>query len=131
MCMLHNLYTHIIIQLYKIWIERRGKMRNIFKMLLLASLLLSTFVFAGFESALKKQKFLSPDEAFQVTAVMKDDAIETKLIIADSIHVYEDSLKYDEKLNEIETVYRCPTCKYKIVIWKKNDDASKNRKVFK
>ncbi len=70
-------------------------MRNIFKMLLLASLLLSTFLFAGFESALKKQKFLSPDEAFQVTAVKKDDAIETKLIIADSIHVYEDSLKYE------------------------------------
>jgi len=70
-------------------------MRNIFKMLLLASLLLSTFVFADFGSALKKQKFLSPDEAFQVTAVMKDDVIETKLIIADSIHVYEDSLKYE------------------------------------
>jgi len=64
-------------------------------MLLLASLLLSTFVFADFGSALKKQKFLSPDEAFQVTAVMKDDVIETKLIIADSIHVYEDSLKYE------------------------------------
>jgi len=70
-------------------------MRNIFKMLLLASVLLSTFVFADFGSALKKQKFLSPDEAFQVTAVKKDDAIETKLIIADSIHVYEDSLKYE------------------------------------
>ena len=70
-------------------------MRNIFKMLLLASVLLSTFVFADFGSALKKQKFLSPDEAFQATAVKKDDAIETKLIIADSIHVYEDSLKYE------------------------------------
>jgi thiol:disulfide interchange protein DsbD len=70
-------------------------MRNIFKMLLLASVLLSTFVFADFGSALKKQKFLSPDEAFQVTAVKKDDVIETKLIIADSIHVYEDSLKYE------------------------------------
>jgi len=92
---LHKLYTDIIIQLYKISIERREKMRNIFKMLLLASLILSTFVFAGFESALKKQKFLSPDEAFQVTAVKKDDVIETKLIIADSIHVYEDTLKYE------------------------------------
>ncbi len=70
-------------------------MRNIFKMLLLASLLLSTFLSAGFESALKKQKFLSPDEAFKVTAVKKENVIETKLIIADSIHVYEDSLKYE------------------------------------
>lgn len=93
--MLHGLYTHMIIQLYEISIQRRGKMKNIFKMLLLASLLLSTFLFAGFESALKQQKFLSPDEAFQVTAVKKDSVIETKLTIADSIHVYEDSLKYE------------------------------------
>jgi len=69
-------------------------MRNIFKMLLLASMLLSTFLFAGFQSALKKQKFLSPDEAFKVTAVQKSDTIEIKLLIADTIHVYEDSLKF-------------------------------------
>jgi len=69
-------------------------MKNIFKMLLLASLLLSTFVFANFGTALKKQKFLTPEEAFQVTAVKSDDAIEIKLVIAEAIHVYEDSLKY-------------------------------------
>jgi thiol:disulfide interchange protein DsbD len=69
-------------------------MNNIVKKLLLVSLLLSTFVFGGFGSALKKQKFLSPDEAFQVSAVIKDDAIETKIIMADKIHVYEDSLHY-------------------------------------
>ena len=69
-------------------------MNNIVKKLLLVSLLLSTFVFGGFGSALKKQKFLSPDEAFQVSAVIKDDVIETKIIMADKIHVYEDALHY-------------------------------------
>jgi len=82
--------------LYEAYIlNKREKMKNIFKMLLLVSLILSTFVFADFGSALKKQKFLSPDEAFQVTAVKKDDAIEAKVVIADSIHVYEDSLQYE------------------------------------
>ena len=46
-------------------------MGYLFKKLLLLSFLLATFASAGFESALKKQKFLSPEEAFQVTAVLK------------------------------------------------------------
>ena len=66
-------------------------MQNLIKKLLLVSLLLSTLVFGGFSSALKKQKFLSPEEAFQVTAVLKDDVIETKVILADKIHVYDDN----------------------------------------
>ncbi|MEA1953080.1 MAG: protein-disulfide reductase DsbD [Campylobacterota bacterium] len=70
-------------------------MKNIFKLLLLASLLFSTLVFADFGSALKKQKFLSPDIAFQVSAVKNGDFIETKLIIAEAIHVYENTLKYE------------------------------------
>ena len=69
-------------------------MNNIVKKLLLVSLLLSTFVFGGFGDALKKQKFLSPDIAFQTTAFMKDGVIETKIIMADKIHVYEDALHY-------------------------------------
>jgi len=69
-------------------------MNYLAKKLLLLSLLLGTFAFAGFDSALKKQKFLSPDEAFQVTAVLKDDAIETKIILADKIHAYENTLYY-------------------------------------
>ncbi len=64
------------------------------KKLLLLSFLLGTFASAGFDSALKKQKFLSPDEAFEVSAVLKDDAIETKLIMADKIHVYDETLYY-------------------------------------
>ena len=64
------------------------------KKLLLLSLLLGTFASAGFDSALKKQKFLSPDEAFQVTAVLKDDVIETKIVLADKIHAYENTLYY-------------------------------------
>ena len=60
------------------------------KKLLLLSLLLSTLVFGGFSSALKKQKFLQPEEAFQITAVLKGDVIETKVTLADKIHVYDD-----------------------------------------
>jgi thiol:disulfide interchange protein DsbD len=65
-------------------------MDNFIKKLLLAVLVLSTFLSAGFESALKKQKFLSPEEAFQISAVQKGDVIETKVIIGDKIHVYDD-----------------------------------------
>ncbi len=69
-------------------------MNNLIKKLLLVTVLAHTFVFAGFSSALQKQKFLSPDEAFQTTAVLKDDMIETKIVMADKIHIYEDSLHY-------------------------------------
>ena len=69
-------------------------MNDLVKKLLLLSFLFSTFASAGFESVLKKQKFLSPDEAFQVSAVLKDDVIETKIIMADKIHVYENTLIY-------------------------------------
>ena len=65
-------------------------MNYLVKKLLILGLLLSTFASAGFESALKKQKFLSPDEAFKVSAVLKDGVIETKVIIGDKIHVYDD-----------------------------------------
>ena len=60
------------------------------KKLLLLSLLLSTLVFGGFGSALKKQKFLTPEEAFQITAVLNGDVIETKVTLGDKIHVYDD-----------------------------------------
>jgi len=57
-------------------------------------LLLSTFSFAGFGDALKKQKFLSPDKAFQTAAVLEDETIQTSIIMADKIHIYENSLHY-------------------------------------
>ncbi|UPT77075.1 protein-disulfide reductase DsbD [Sulfurovum sp. XGS-02] len=69
-------------------------MNDLVKKLLLLSFIFSTFASAGFESVLKKQKFLSPEEAFQVSAVLKEDAIETKIIMADKIHVYKDTLIY-------------------------------------
>ena len=69
-------------------------MNYLVKKLLLLSFLLSAFASAGFDSALKTQKFLSPDEAIQVTAVLKDDAIETKIIMADKIHTYDNTLFY-------------------------------------
>ncbi len=70
-------------------------MKNILKMLLLTSMLFSTLVFGGFGSALQKQKFLSPDEAFSASAVLKDGMIQTKISIAEDIHVYDnDTLNY-------------------------------------
>ncbi|RLA67600.1 MAG: thiol:disulfide interchange protein [Epsilonproteobacteria bacterium] len=69
-------------------------MHYFIKKLLLVSVLFSTLVFGGFSSALKKQKFLSPEEAFGVTAVLKDGNIQTHIIMADKIHTYENSLHY-------------------------------------
>jgi len=69
-------------------------MRNIIKKLLLTGLLLSTFSFAGFGDALKKQKFLSPDKAFQTSAVLQNEMIQTSITMADKIHIYENSLHY-------------------------------------
>ena len=58
-------------------------------------LLVTLFVSADFSSALKgKSKFLSPDEAFKVSAIENGDMIETKIILADKIHVADESLKY-------------------------------------
>jgi len=69
-------------------------MNNIVKKLLLVSLFLSTFVFGGFGDVMKKKKFLSPDKAFQTTAILKDGVIETKINMADKIHIYEDAIHY-------------------------------------
>jgi thiol:disulfide interchange protein DsbD len=69
-------------------------MDNFVKKLLLLSLLVNTLLFGSFAAAIKKQKFLSPDEAFQTTAVMTDGVIEAKVTMAEKIHVYEDSLKF-------------------------------------
>jgi thiol:disulfide interchange protein DsbD len=69
-------------------------MQNITQKLLLVSILFSTLLFGGFDTAIKKQKFLSPDEAFQLSAVKKDGTIHTKIKMADKIHIYEDSLHY-------------------------------------
>ena len=56
-------------------------------------LLLSTFLLgAGFESAVKKQVFLKPEEAFKVSAVQKDKEIDVKITLGEKIHIYEDSL---------------------------------------
>jgi thiol:disulfide interchange protein DsbD len=69
-------------------------MNNVLKKLLLLSLLFSTYLLGGFEAAIKKQKILTPEEAFQTSAVMKEGVIETKITMAEKIYVYEDSLKY-------------------------------------
>ncbi len=69
-------------------------MQYIIKKLLLVGILLSSFAFGGFTSALKKQKFVEPEEAFKITAVQKEGAIETKIVLADKIHIYKDDLKF-------------------------------------
>jgi len=73
---------------------KREKMQNLVKKLLLLSVLFSALVFGGFSSALKKSKFLQPEEAFQISAVQKENRIETKIILADKIHIYQKDLKY-------------------------------------
>jgi len=70
-------------------------MDNFVKKLLLTVLIFSTVLNAGFESALKKQKFLSPEEAFQVSAVLEKGVIHTKITLGDKIHLYDDdTLQY-------------------------------------
>jgi len=65
-------------------------MGNMIKKLLILTLLLNTLGFGGFTSALKKQKFLTPEEAFQITAMQNGDMIETKVTLGEKIHVYDD-----------------------------------------
>ncbi|MEY3001758.1 MAG: protein-disulfide reductase DsbD, partial [Pseudomonadota bacterium] len=69
-------------------------MDHLIKKILVYGLILITFASAGFDSALKKQKFLSPEEAFTVVATAKESIIETKITIAEHIHIYENTLHY-------------------------------------
>ncbi len=58
-------------------------------------LLVTLFLNADFGSALKGQSnFLSPEEAFKVSAVENGDMIETKIILGKKIHITDKSLKY-------------------------------------
>ncbi|NOZ91522.1 MAG: protein-disulfide reductase DsbD [Epsilonproteobacteria bacterium] len=64
---------------------------KILKLLLLVTLFLN----AGFESALKGQsKFLSPQEAFKVSVIEDGDMLKTKIVLADKVHISNESLKY-------------------------------------
>ena len=69
-------------------------MQHLIKKFLILSVLFSGLVFGGFSSALKKNKFLQPEEAFHISAVQKGDVVETKITLADKIHIYKDDLKY-------------------------------------
>jgi len=69
-------------------------MNNLVKKLLLTVLVFTAVLNAGFDSALKKQKFLSPEEAFTVTAVLNDGQIETNIKMAEKIHIYKNALHY-------------------------------------
>ncbi|MGC9351269.1 MAG: protein-disulfide reductase DsbD domain-containing protein, partial [Sulfurovum sp.] len=54
-------------------------------------------MFGGFQSALEKQKFLSPDEAFKVEVVQEGEQIVSTLTMADKIHIYEETLRFKAK----------------------------------
>jgi thiol:disulfide interchange protein DsbD len=85
-------------------------MHPMIKNIIVFTLLVTTFVWGGFSSALQKQKFLSPDEAFQVSATLKDGNIETKINMAEKIHAYEDSLHYRiVKPKRVELTVKKPT----------------------
>ena len=58
-------------------------------------LLMTTFLFsAGFDTGIKKQTFLKPEEAFKVSTIKKDGVIETTIKLGDKIHIFEDSLHF-------------------------------------
>ncbi len=69
-------------------------MKNMVKIVFLLLLLPTTWLYAGFGGGATQQKFLSPDEAFQVQAIERGEQIETTITIAKSIHIYADSLSY-------------------------------------
>ncbi len=57
-------------------------------------LLFTTFLLgAGFDTAVKRQTFLKPEEAFKVSSVKKDKMIETTITLGEKIHIYDDSLQ--------------------------------------
>ena len=57
-------------------------------------LLVTTFLNAGFGTIVKTGGFPSAEEAFKVTAVQNGEMLETKIILADKVHVNADTLKY-------------------------------------
>ncbi|MEY3091127.1 MAG: protein-disulfide reductase DsbD, partial [Pseudomonadota bacterium] len=69
-------------------------MGYLIKKLFVYGLIFTTFASAGFDGALKKQKFLSPEEAFSVSATQTESMVETKITIEDHIHIYDNTLHY-------------------------------------
>ena len=57
-------------------------------------LFVTTFLVADFGSIVKNDNFLPASEAFNPNAKLVGDVIETKIILADKIHVTADTLKY-------------------------------------
>ncbi|MCD6654739.1 MAG: protein-disulfide reductase DsbD [Sulfurovum sp.] len=69
-------------------------MGSIIKKMVWISVVLSTFVLGGFGSAIQKQEFLKPEDAFRVSAAKQNNTIEIDITIAQSIHVYKESLEF-------------------------------------
>jgi len=72
-------------------------------------LLVTTFLSAGFDTAIKKSPFIPAEEAFKVSAVQEGEVIKTKIILGNKIHVSADTLKYlIVKPEEIELSVKTP-----------------------
>jgi len=65
-------------------------MRNTFILIVL----MSNLLFAFNTNLPLQNKFLKPSEAFKVEAVQTETSLQTRIILAKNIHVYQNSLKY-------------------------------------
>ncbi len=67
------------------------------KKIILLFIIITTFIFADFGAfkTLKQQKFLTPQEAFKVSAKSGSDGITVDIKLGKKIHIYKDKLKFN------------------------------------
>lgn len=70
-------------------------MFNLIKNLILLGVFSTSLLFAPFESSFSSNKFLTPDEAFKVSAKIKDKTLITQIEMGKDIHIYKESIKYE------------------------------------
>ena len=69
---------------------------KLLKLLLLVTIFLNADFGSSASSAFKKKKgaFVPPDKAFQVTAIQKENMIQTKIVLADKVHLTASTLEF-------------------------------------
>ena len=71
---------------------------------------MSTILLAGgFDTVSKKQKFLTPEEAFQVSTLKQENSIIATITLGEKIHIYDKSLRFKvskPEMFEITTIER-------------------------
>jgi len=65
-----------------------------FKILKTIALMSTLLLGSGFGIPSHKSTFLKPEEAFKVSVIKKNDAIETTITLGDKIHIYDNSIKF-------------------------------------